>query len=89
MNSNPKPEHETCPHDGHLLDKTGKCWYCGGIYPVSRPALTVVNTEAQVEGEALETMTVDTETGELPEPTPEWHPQDGTAVCNWWEVKAL
>lgn len=68
MNSNPKPEHETCPHDGHLLDKTGKCWYCGGIYPVSRPALTVVDTAAQVEVETVETMTVDTETGEVQEP---------------------
>ena len=24
-----------------------------------------------------------------PEPTPEWHPQDGTAVRNWWEGEAL
>lgn len=57
-----QPESMTrprCSFDNHLLDKTGKCWYCGGIYPVSRPALTVVNTEAQVGVETLETMTVD------------------------------
>ena len=51
MTSNPKPEHETCPHDGHLLNRTGKCWYCGGIYPAGKPALTVVESEPQVEVE--------------------------------------
>ena len=68
MNSNAQPEHETCPHDGHLLDRAGKCWYCGGIYPAGKPALTVVESEPQVEVESVEAMTVDLETGELQEP---------------------
>ena len=51
MSSNAQPEHETCPHDGHLLDRAGKCWYCGGIYPAGKPALTVVESEPQVEVE--------------------------------------
>ena len=65
MNSNAQPEHEICPHDGHLLDRTGKCWYCGGIYPAGKPALTVVESEPQVEVESVQTMTVDLETGEI------------------------
>ena len=51
MTSNPKPEREKCPHDGHLLDRAGKCWYCGGIYPAGKPALMVVEAEPKVEGE--------------------------------------
>ena len=51
MSSNAQPEHETCPHDGHLLDRAGKCWYCGGIYPAGKPAMTVVEAEPKVEGE--------------------------------------
>lgn len=68
MTSNAQPEHETCPHDGHMLDRTGKCWYCGGIYPAGKPALTVVENEPQVEVETVQTMTVDLETGEVQEP---------------------
>ena len=74
MNSNAQPEHEICPHDGHMLDRTGKCWYCGGIYPVSKPALTVVESEPQVEVESVEaidaTISVQKDDGTFTEPVP-------------------
>ena len=75
MTSNPKPEREKCPHDGHLLDRTGKCWYCGGIYPAGKPALTVVESEHQVEVEtSMEsveaTISVQKDDGTFTEPVP-------------------
>jgi len=74
VNSNAQPEHEICPHDGHMLDRTGKCWYCGGIYPAGKPALTVVESEPQVEVESVEaidaTISVQKDDGTFTEPVP-------------------
>lgn len=68
----PAAQHDPCPTHNRPdcpvhLDSRGWCWF-GDHYPAKakRPALSIVETKPQVEGElAMETAVLDPETGEV------------------------